>query len=166
MAISEERLELNLERAAHRETRAYLARVIQALQYYQARTRDLEQGYPPDGQLPIPTPLPIPIPTPVPAGSGGGGEVMVLVCAVMRSLAHLASQLALQQGGTPPGHEVGGWVHEVQDRVDRLVAALPAGTGGTGTTPTGGHRGYPPTQPGTGAGPHKQGEHQNTPPPP
>ena len=161
--ISEDRLELNLERAAHRETRAYLARMTQAAQYWQTRARWSTGERDTEG---LPIPDPIPIPTPVPAGGGSGGEVMVLVCAVMRSLAHLASQLALQQGGTPPGHEVGGWVHEVQDRVDRLVAALPAGTGGTGTTPTGGQRGYPPTQPGTGAGPHKQGEHQNNPPPP
>jgi len=157
--ISEDRLELNLERAAHRETRAYLARMTQAAQYWQTRARWSTGERDTEG-LPIPDPLP----TPAPDGSGGGGEVMVLVCAVMRSLAHLASHLALQQGGTPPDPEVGGWVTEVQDRVDRLVAALPAGTGGGDTHTPGGHRGYPPTQPGTPGPGHKRGEHQTNPP--
>jgi len=159
--ISEDRLELNLERAAHRETRAYLARMTQAAQYWQTRARWSTGERDTEG---LPIPDPIPIPTPAPDGSGGGGEVMVLVCAVMRSLAHLASHLALQQGGTPPDPAVGEWVTEVQTKVDRLVAALPAGTGGGDTHTPGDHRGYPPTQPGMGAGPNKQGEHQTNPP--
>ena len=159
--ISEDRLELNLERAAHRETRAYLARMTQAAQYWQTRARWSTGERDTEG-LPIPDPIPIPAPTP--AGSDGGGQLLVVVSEVMVAVAYLARRLALQQGGATPDPAVGEWIAEVQTRVDRLVAALPAGTGVGDTHTPGDQRGYPPTQPHTGGRAGKQGEHQTNPP--
>jgi hypothetical protein len=152
MAISEDRFELNLERAAHRETRAHLARMTQAVQYWHAKATG--------GHGPATDGVPIPITTPVPAG-GGGGQLLVVVVDLMKATAELASQLAMQQGGGTPGPEAEGWVRSIQTRLDQLVAALPAGTG---ATPTGGQRGYPPTQPQNPGPQKKQGEHPTTPP--
>jgi hypothetical protein len=169
MAISEDRFELNLERAAHRETRAHLARMTQAVQYWHARATNNgldRMAQAAMHEQPIPTPLPIPTPTPAGGGDGGGGQLLVVVCELMEAAAQMASQLALQQGGVPPSPELGGWVTTVQTKARQLVAALPAGTGTTGATPTGGHRGYPPTQPQNPGPQKKQGEHQNNPPPP
>jgi hypothetical protein len=115
--ISEERLELNLERAAHRETRAYLARMTQAAQYWQ--TKATNDGPATDG-LPIPDPLPTSTPVP----DGGGVVVLVVVSELMEATAQLARQLALRKGGVPPGTYPGEWVAHIQNHVDRLREAL------------------------------------------
>jgi hypothetical protein len=120
--ISEERFELNQERAAHRETRAQLARTQAAVQYWHAKA----QGYPTPE---LPNQQAIPTPTPTPDGSSGGGQLLVVVVDLMKATAELASQLALAQGGGTPGPEAEGWVRSIQTRLDQLVAALPAGTG-------------------------------------
>jgi hypothetical protein len=157
--ISEDRLELNLERAAHRETRATLARMTQAAQYYQAKAA----GNPP---LPNPHPIPIPIPTPTPVpDGGGGGQVVVVVSEMLEAAAQLA-RLALHQGGGPTAPDLGELAAQVRVHLATLERTLPAGTGVGDTHTPGGHRGYPPTQPQNPGRANKQGEHQNNPPPP
>lgn len=80
-AVEGYRQELGLERAAHRETRAYLQRALRAAQYWRAEADRLERGDPNPTPNPMPIPNGPPNPSPPPFSGGGGDDAVVVLCA-------------------------------------------------------------------------------------
>ena len=106
---------LHIEREAHAETRAYLARALRSATHWQQEAQRLGPGGGGAG------------------GVGGGGvpvPVLVLALAALDSLGHATSRLVAED--PPPIAEVRGQLGIAHDRLTRLLAEV------TGLLPLGG----------------------------
>lgn len=136
--ITAEQMELRLERAAHQETRVYLARALRAAQWWQAQAN----GTPLPGAPPPALPIPIPIPTPAP-DPGAPSEVMVVCAGLVGAVGRLIEEVGLPPTGYPSAMSPAGWVQLIRTRLDALdqvLAPTPTAASGAvvGSPATGG----------------------------
>jgi hypothetical protein len=119
--ITAEQMELRLERAAHQETRVYLARALRAAQWWQAQAKGTPLPGAPPPALPIPIPSAIPTPAPDP---GAPSEVMVVCAGLVGAVGRLIEEVGLPPTGYPSAMSPAGWVQLIRTRLDALDQVL------------------------------------------
>lgn len=134
--ISSQQWELEAERAAHRETQAYLQRALRMAGYYrrQAEQMQAELPYSPEPNQPTEPNRTNDQAHALVDGDGGGVVLMMAVCEVAGVLAQATRMLASYLRQVPPGQPAMSQLIEVQRGLAPVLAQLEAHlTAATGT---------------------------------